>query len=314
MKRSKQDEALLVQLRTLQDYELSAKQQEHIIHSIRNAKVPTRKPLLIKSSLAALAALLIVALSSVLWVTREQEQPRHLAVEPDNEWKLSQRFDLKDKDGSVVYEKGVRGIEGKVGYLDNGLGDFVARDRKKGAKAFWYVWGNPDQLVGKTLKATAIHKDTGESFILDESELSPGLYGEDAHSLTSFEPFPSEGIWKINVVIDDRPYASIVIEVQPGYIQSGKFIFLINERDLSEGLTKEVQLEITGKRKEQEITVTAQFLEDAGHELKFPYNKTLEYKTGEGMDITEYTGKITLDRKGKWKLTVLGDSVEVVVK
>lgn len=219
--------------------------------------------------------------------------------EVEEDWPLSPTFDLYDRDGTLIYRDRVRGVEGRIGFLD--VGDFAATERETGAKMFWYVWGDPEQLVDKELVATAVHQRTGETFILNRTKLMSGFYGADAHNLTQFEPFPLKGIWRIDVEIDGKPYGSIVIHVKDQYVRTKSYRFVgLSKDDLIEGVYLSLRLDGNNVRKLERIEVNAIQLNNRSA-------KTTFY-------LYDQSGSLYFDQPGKWQLEILGEKTTVEVR
>ncbi|WP_054949300.1 hypothetical protein [Numidum massiliense] len=227
-------------------------------------------------------------------------------------WKVSPRFDLLDKDGSVVYPKGVRGIEGKVGFLDNGDVSIVAGASETVAKMFWYVWGDSKKLVGKQLLATAVHEETGEAFTLDRSELTNGLYGEDAHALTTFAPFPRKGLWRIDINIDGTHFASFVVNVKDDFIRTKSSYFSVSRDDVKVGKIH-ATLFASGEQKEKALDIRARSL---NNDQRATFSLTKGGSVIRAMDNvpeTIYEGLLSFPTPGEWELDVRGEKVVVNV-
>lgn len=264
--------------------------------------------------LLAAAFLIAIPFLPALVEQAERSLARWLAPEPAQPWSVSPTFDLRDRDGTVVYPDRVRGIQGKIGFLDNG--DLVAKARENVSKMFWYVW-NEDadvQLTGKRLTATAVHQETGISFLLNETELQGPIYGADAHALTAFEPFPAKGLWRIDVYIDGELYGQIVVPVKDEYIQTDSFKFLVSREDAVVGNIENV-LVMRGARDIETIDVRISSSRDGGVERTIPFRKGgvfLDAVTRE--PIVHYIGKLHFDRPGDWQIEVLGEKVDITVK
>ncbi|MGV3463993.1 MAG: hypothetical protein ACO1OT_01705 [Heyndrickxia sp.] len=313
---NKDEEYKLSLLRSMPKQQLQPVQQEKILHQLHlatreNKKIPEYRSIFKKLGVAV-AMFFVVLIPILLIVSHHPNKPAQIPKPIQKEsWQVSPTFDLLDRDGSIVYKNRVRGIKGKIGLLD---AEFIAKDPRAGSKMFWYAWGNPDKLINKELTATAIHEETGEKFVVNETELQGPIYGADASALTSFKPFPKKGLWKLDVSVDGRPYGSIVVNVKAPYIATSNTEFMLSGDDIKTGMTSEVSLEVKGEQKERIINVEASFLDDKSHKISFPYilDNPIQYTTGEIR--TGYTGKLTLDKPGKWKITVLGESTIVDVK
>jgi hypothetical protein len=300
---------LLEKMRQFPKGDMTFDEQQRLLVNIKSEIVRAERQKKRTSIIIRLAAALFVVFFPIYMFTQTNIEFHEASKTQD--WTPSPTFDLLDKDGSVVYHNAVRGVKGKIGFLENGM-KIVARDQASVAKMFWYVWGEEQELVGKTLKATATHKETGESFLLNETTLQAPLYGETASALTSFQPFPKEGIWKIDIQIANKYFASIVIDVLPPYLQTKQATFFLTPDRLYTGLKQNILLEVDGKRQEDTLTVKAVY--NRTHQLSFPYKKSAVYFTTSGQYVTVYEGKLTLDRVGEWEISVLNETINVYVK
>lgn len=129
---------------------------------------------------------------------------------PENDWELSSTFEH-----SVVYESGKEGSYTVVGSKD-GIGfigpfPIIAKDKQK---YLWFYFGK-ENIYDKPVEVKAIKKGTEE---LVDILSGPGTFYEgakvspDSVNMPSHLKFPSAGVWKILVYIDEELYESIVIE------------------------------------------------------------------------------------------------------
>lgn len=316
MEFNKEEEYKLSLLRSMPKQQLQPIQQEKILHQLRLAASVNKRNLnyrsIFKKLTVAVAMCLVIFIPILLLASHHPTKPAHTPKPIQMEhWQISPTFDLLDRDGSIVYKNRVRGIKGKIGFLDT---EFIAKDPRAGSKMFWYVWGDQDKLLNKELKATATHEGTGEKFAVNETELQGPIYGVDASALTSFKPFPKKGLWKIEVSIEGKPYGSIVVNVKAPNITTKTTQFNLSRDDVKVGLSEDISLEVKGERKESIVNVEASYTGDKNHVLSFPYiqDSPIQYTTGEIR--TGYTGNLNFDKPGKWKITVLGESTIVNVK
>ncbi len=233
---------------------------------------------------------------------------------PVHVWNPSPKFDLLGQDGRVVYPDRLRGIEGKIGYSENY--DMVAQSRETVAKIFWYVWddsASKDRNL-KQLVATAVNLDTGERFELDKTGLQGPIYGADAHGLTSFHPFPSKGMWRVDVVIDGELYGQINVPVKDVYIQTDSVRFLVSKDDAVVGDT-EASLIVTGGNLADTMDVKVASMIDKRQTRLLTFRKVGEFIDGSTLKpITQYQGTLTFDHTGEWKIEAMGESTIVTVK
>ena len=129
----------------------------------------------------------------------------------ENEWELSPTFEH-----SVIYEDGEKGSYTVVGSTDRvGFTGSFPIIAKEPQKYFWFYFGRQN-IYDKPVKVKAIKKETkevvdvlsGPSTFYKSAAVSPGSV-----NMPSLLTFPSAGIWKVLVYIDEKLYESIVIEV-----------------------------------------------------------------------------------------------------
>lgn len=132
-------------------------------------------------------------------------------VATDGNWVLSSTFDH-----SVGYETGEEGSYEIVGNKDTvgftGPFPIIAKDSQK---YFWFYFGK-ESVYNKPIEVKAIKKGTEKAVNILSSpsnfykgaEVSP-----DSVNMPSHLKFPSAGVWKILVYIDEELYESIVVEV-----------------------------------------------------------------------------------------------------
>jgi hypothetical protein len=316
MEFNKDEEYKLSLLKSMPKHQLQIQQHEKILNQLqiaaRENKSGSGFNTLFRRLSISIAFCLVMFIPFLLFVTHKTSDPNHSSHPIKKEkWEVSPTFDRMDWNGSIVSKKDIRGIKGKIGFLDT---QFVAKDPRAGSKMFWYVWGNPDQLLFKDLKATATYEETGEKFTLNETKLEGPVYGEDASALTSFNPFPKKGLWKIDVSIDAHHYGSIIVKVKAPYIATKKSQFYLSKDDVKVGLSSDINFEVKGERKESIINILATYMGEKNHILSFPYTRDNAFNYSNGDTFTGYSGKLKLDRAGKWKITVLGESTIVTVK
>ena len=128
----------------------------------------------------------------------------------EDDWELSPVFEL-----SVIYEDGEEGsytVAGnKEGIGFTGPFPIIAKEKQK---YFWFYFGT-ENIYDKPVQVKAIKEGTeeyidilsGPSTFYESAEVSPGSINMPSHLR-----FPSAGIWKVLVYIDDLLYETIVVE------------------------------------------------------------------------------------------------------
>jgi len=224
---------------------------------------------------------------------------------------LSPIFDLLDKDGRVIYPDRLRGIEGKIAFTEYFDG-FVAKSLETGSKIFWLVWGDPAELIGASLVAKGTNMVTGETFTVNESKLGGAYYGSDASIVTTFNPFPSKGKWRIDVELNGKPYDTIVVPVKAEYIHTESYRFLTSEDDVLTG-DNETTLVVPGHDLPDTIDVIVQFKDAPGQASRFTFRKTGEFIQAMN-PITDYSGTLSFEKPGRWQIEAMGEKTIIEVK
>ncbi|PLR77938.1 hypothetical protein CU633_07880 [Bacillus sp. V3-13] len=116
----------------------------------------------------------------------------------------------------TVENNTLRGIRDKIGFLNL---DFKANEI---TNVLWHFWGTADILTG-TFRVEGTHIETNEKMqvLLNGSRLKtwelPEVYtqGELGADKTkpTFVQFDKPGKWKLDVIIGERKFAELIIEV-----------------------------------------------------------------------------------------------------
>ncbi len=130
---------------------------------------------------------------------------------PENDWELTPAFEH-----SVEYESGEEGSYTVVGSQDGVgfTGPFPIK-AKDNQKYFWFYFGK-NNIYGQPVEVKVIKKGTeelvdvlsGPSAFYESAEVSP-----DSVNMPTSLRFPSAGIWKVLVYIEEEFHQSIVVEV-----------------------------------------------------------------------------------------------------
>ncbi|MEI5906708.1 hypothetical protein WAK64_06510 [Bacillus spongiae] len=127
----------------------------------------------------------------------------------EDNWDLSSIFEH-----SVVLENGQESYKVVGNQSTLGFTGPLPTVANKTQKYFWFYFGN-ETIYDKPVDVKAIKK--GEKELIDVfsgtfhkgAELGPGIVNMPSHLR-----FPSKGVWKVLVYIDDDLYESIVVEVE----------------------------------------------------------------------------------------------------
>jgi Domain of unknown function (DUF4871) len=116
-------------------------------------------------------------------------------------WKVSPTF-------STDYGE-MFGKEGKIGIIG---GEVKAG---KGQKWMWHFWGSED-ISYKEWEVKAVHQDTNKEInpiLFKDEKLTPKDKEIQGHARSQVS-FPSPGLWKIKVFIDNKFFDEFVVEVK----------------------------------------------------------------------------------------------------
>lgn len=275
-------------LKKLPKYSLENEQKQKILYMLKSKPTSQKKPILLTPILTILG---ICTVFLILYLTKEDSYL--LSAQPGT------TFTQPDRDREVV------GVEGKIG-IHMLKEQFVAKDKRRGAKLMLYFWGDANSLVGKKYRVEA-ENTKGEKIQLSQGELSSGLYSEDAHTLTSFIPFPSEGEWQLSFYVDEELFEAFTINVLPPFPKTDHYTMLDSPKEIPVGETYEIYVESSNGEKEK---IEVKLLDKNGkvvEETIFMQESSIIDSNRLGT-IYYYTGKITLNEHGTWELLIDGES------
>ena len=274
-------------LKNLPKYSLENKQKEKLLYTLRSKQNPHKKPVFLTPILT------IVGICSILFF---------LFLTQENHYKLSAQqgtvFILPDRNQEVL------GVEGKIGILVFNE-QFVAEDRRRGAKLMLYFWGDEHALVDKNFRVEA-ENTKREKIKLTEGVLSSGLYSEDAHTLTSFIPFPSEGEWQLSFYVEDELFETFTVNIFPPFPKTENYTMVDSPKEIPIGEAYEVYIQSEIGDKE---IIEVNLLDKKGNVVKNTIFKqeSSVIDGGGGGTIYYYTGKLTWKDHGTWKLLIDGE-------
>ena len=115
-------------------------------------------------------------------------------------WKLSPTFTYENMT--------LHGTEGKFGIIKvNGESDEPEFPVDEGRLYHVYFLESAEDFSGKRYKMVATHEEIGETVELYEWEI------ENKQSGAKFV-LDKEGLWKIDISVDDEPYTSFIVEAK----------------------------------------------------------------------------------------------------
>ncbi|WP_456289496.1 DUF4871 domain-containing protein [Paenibacillus sp. AK002] len=85
------------------------------------------------------------------------------------------------------------------------------------AGAWWNLLTPIQELEGKTISISAVHRDTGTTIEeLAETEITSDMAYNDLTRVSSRFALPLSGLWRFDVMVDNEKYGDIVIDVPDG--------------------------------------------------------------------------------------------------
>ncbi|QJD82145.1 hypothetical protein [Cohnella herbarum] len=320
MLREENEMDLLERIRQMPRKQLSADAEQTILSNLR--RLNGQKQQNVKKNrvwqnalLVASVPVLLVCLFLIPAIMEKFSYSNMVSKSPpisSSTTELSPKFDLVAKDGSVIYSDRLRGIKGKIAFSENY--EIVAKSYETVSKIFWYAWGDPSLLNKAQLTATAVNLDTGEKFLANESTLGSPINGADAHAVTNFNPFPSKGKWRLDVMLNEQPYASIVIPVKDEYIHTDTARFLVSKDDAVTG-TLTTLLVVQGHDLGDSVKVRAFPFNNEDEVRSFTFHSGGEFiQANDLIPITQFSGNLEFDTPGKWQIEVNGEKTIVNVR
>lgn len=306
------DKELLKKLKELPAYELNGEQKTRIIKSIREQKTPRGKFGFSFQRVGVLVALLaVLIIAPVLFLENMNLSEKNFSASVGRA-KIGEYFALFDEAGKPIYRDSNFGIPGKVS-LSLPI-ELVAEDDRGVAKIMVRLWGNPDELVNQDMKIEGVHVDSGLTQEMASFKLSKGLYDSDAHSLTSFKPFEKHGYWNLKFMFGEETFEEFSVYVKEPYVKIGEVTLMISKEDLVAGTFEDVNLEVEGEDLPEEVKLRLYSLEDGTTEV-FTFSDRMDFiKSSTGKKVSMYTGNIVLKKSGKYRITVLNQTVPIEVR
>ncbi|HEY4552826.1 MAG TPA: hypothetical protein VIG80_06505, partial [Bacillaceae bacterium] len=283
------------------EFSLKEDQKKRILASLHPARKNKKKkwvfaPVLSVMALCTIFTVLVLSELDIGNGSFTAKQPQSGQIELDAP--EGKEFIIQEPDYKVI------GIEGRVGIL-NTFNHFVAEDTRRGSKIMLYYWGNPEELVGEKYRVEAVSR-FNEKIILSEGVLGAPLYGEDAHTLTRFEPFPKEGIWQLSFYVGDSLFEEFTLDVLPPFPKTEHYTLVYSPKELPIGKEAEMFIESTWKDKKK---IEVRLLNKWGKTVQ----KTTFKGEHSGIDaktmksLYMFSGKLEFPEKGTWRLEIDGE-------
>jgi len=280
-------------------YTLDDKKKTRVLNVLKNHNNKKQKKLWLKPVAAIIFAfsLIGVILLNQFDLFHQGKNGHHLETIMFSSPK-GERFIVEEHNYTAI------GIQGKIGILDT-FENFVANDKRRVSKIMLYFWGNSEKLVNKKFRVEA-KSDQNENITLAKGMLMGPLYSEDAHTLTSFQPFTHEGTWELSFYIEDQRYSAFTVEVLPPLPKTKDFTLLESPKEI--GVGKESVLNLEGTTKKDE-GVEVQLLDEEGNVLDHSvFIQDVMYYDSETLnEVFGYTGTLTFPYKGTFILEIDGE-------
>ncbi len=309
----RETEQIKESLKSLPKYSLSKEQRQNISSKLRQNRTHRRSRFKPAAAILSLSAILVILAFSLLegGMGREiaQEESQSLQMKTPMEDKAESYTELEGVSEGQLFlltdtKQEVFGLEGRVGIL-NTFDHFVAKDPRRVAKLMIFFWGNPEKLAGKEYEIEAANHN--ESLLLSKGVLSQqGLHGDDAHILTSFTPFPEEGLWQLSFYVDGQLFDQFSVKVLPPFPKSKHYTLEKSPKEMEIGKKTEITIESSEKDKEK---IDVQLINGQGKTISEHsfVQETEQMDASTNSLIYIYGGKLSFPEKGIWKLKIDGE-------
>ena len=299
----KKVENLEENLKNLPKYALNEEQKERISLALKR-RTKFRKRVRFVKPFTALTLISAIVFALVLSSDSESNNwfnELRQSFQPEIELNAQQVEVFK----LASYNQEVFGVEGKLGIL-GASEKFVAEDARRGSKLMIYFWGDSSKLIDKNYRVEALNSYNNK-IMLSEGVLSSPQHDEDAHTLTSFTPFPTEGEWQLSFIVDDQLFEKFTIEVLPPFPKTEHYTLNNQPQELRVGEETEVYIESSVESgKEIEVKVLNKkgsivsehvFIQNGG-------------STVAGSFIYHYQGNVKFPEQGTWTLLIDGEKTQ----
>ncbi|MDQ1144663.1 hypothetical protein QE429_001490 [Bacillus sp. SORGH_AS 510] len=310
------DKELLEVMSNFRKHELPTRKRAEMLQTLSEAsKSKPREPFNFQRVAAMAAVFILVLIAPILYFSSSQENSATRPGEKLDAIKPAERgtvFALKDDNGNPIFADSNFGIPNKVSLL--APTEWIAKDTRSVGKMMIYLWGNYEKdFANKPLKVEAVHVKTGVKEHLATTVISGGMYGSDAHALTSFEPFTLPGVYNLEFFAGDEKVGEFSIYVKEPYVKIGNATLLVSQEDLYAGLYEDAVMEVEGDNLPPEMELELFQLETA-EVTTFTFKDKTEYTRTDGKRISLYTGDFQLKKSGKYRISVLKQSEAIEVR
>lgn len=286
-------------LRSLPKYTLSEEQKQRVSMALQKEmkakkRIKFGKPFVAFTLICAIVFTLVLSSDSDRWFNElwQSFQPQIELTAPE----------------ATVFKNyyDVIGVEGKFGILVFNE-QFVAEDARRGSKLMLYFWGDPLQLIDKNYRVEA-RNGYNENLILSEGVLSTSLINEDAHSLTSFLPFPADGKWQLSIFVEDQLFEEFTVDVLPSFPKTEDYSLISHPMELAVGEEIEITIESSVESKKG---IEVKLLNKQGSIVsEHIFNQDGSFINGSGGYIYHYSGNMIFPENGTWMLLIEGEKTK----
>lgn len=292
------EEQIHKELSNLPKYSLDTKQKQRILMKLTNQKPNIKKTLSIKPIVAILVAIALFSILILEEINRTPENIPHQAEFVEFDAPVGEVFTLSDTSQEFI------GVQGSVALL-NTFDHFVAKDNRRVAKQMIFYWGDPVELIGKNYRVEAMNR-SGEKITIAEGTLNSPLYSEDAHTLTSFLPFSSEGEWLLSYYVEDTLHGAFTLNVLPPFPKTEHYTLMDSPIEFVIGNETNIFIESSWKEKKE---IEVKLVNEEGTEIERA-NFSLEATNLDSLTnqpVYLFSGKLTIPNTGTWSLIIDGE-------
>jgi hypothetical protein len=309
------DKELLEVMAEFPKHALNTKQRTNILKVLgESGGRKQRNPINVQRFAAMAAVLIMLMIAPILYFSHSEDKDTvktGAKGETVQQVEKGDTFALIDKNGSHYVDSNY-GIPNQVSLL--APKDWVAADERSVAKMMIFLWGNYEKdFANKTLKVNATNVETGAKEQLATAVIAGGMYGADAHALTSFKPFTLSGAYNLEFMAGNKKVGEFSIYVKEPYVQIGDSTLMISKEDLYAGFYENVPIEVSGENLPPEIELEL-FQVETAEVTTYTFKDKTDYTTTDGKQISVYTGDFQLKKSGKYRISVMQRSEVIDVR
>ncbi|WHY76536.1 hypothetical protein QNH20_20825 [Neobacillus sp. WH10] len=310
------DKELLDVLADFPNHELTTIQRTEMLKTISEAESFKPKRNFQFQKIAALAAVFILILiAPILYLTNKTEEETPRSGSDIKQAQEGDYFALHDENGNPLYGDSNFGIPNKVSLL--APKEWVVWDTRATSKIMVFLWGK-DLDLDQTLNIDATHVETGIKEHFNNTSLSAGMYGADAHAVVDFKTFDKRGKWNLEFTVynslgEKKKIGEFSIYLKDHYVLLGHSTLLISQEDLFAGFYEDAYIEVEGENLPEEIELEIKNEEDHTDISQFTFKDKTDYTTADGDKISMYKGDFHIKKSGPYSFSVMGESNLVII-